>query len=103
SEMRDLMTGKNINVGASPAGDNVLVTVTGSPIDLEAGLQEAHILLKDGKVEEAAFKNWRLAVLQQIEEREKSAEFKAHEGLMDLLSGSDARRVPINRKQVEAL
>lgn len=103
SEMRDLMTGKNINVSAGPAGDHFLITITGSPIDLEAGLQETYLLLKEGKIEEAAFKNWRLAVLQQIEEREKLPQFKAAEAMEDLLSGGDPRRVFIGRKQVEAL
>lgn len=102
TEMRDLMTGKNINVGASAGGDHVMVTVTGSPLDLEAGLQKAHILLQDGKIEEAAFRNWRLATLQQIEEREKLPQFKAHEAMEQLLSGGDPRRVFQGRKEVEA-
>jgi zinc protease len=103
SEIRDLMTGKNINVGASPAMDHLLVTVTGSPLDLESGLQLAHLLLKDGKIEEAAYRNWRLATLQQIEEREKLPEFKAFEAMSELLSGGDPRRMPISRKNVEAI
>ncbi len=103
TEMRDLMTGKNINVGANPAGDHLLITITGSPLDLEAGLQKAHLLLKEGKIEEASFKNWRLATLQQIEEREKLPQFKAQEAMEDLLSGGDPRRVFIGRKQVEAI
>jgi zinc protease len=103
SEMRDLMTGKNINVGASAAGDHVLVTITGSPLDLEAGLQKAHILLKDGKIEEAAFKNWRLITLQQFEEREKLPQFKAFEAMEHLVTGSDPRRVPIGRREVDQI
>jgi zinc protease len=103
TEMRDLMTGKNINVGASPAGDHVLVTITGSPLDLETGLQKAHLLLKDGKIEEAAFRNWKLSTLQQIEEREKLPQFKAHEALEEMLSGGDPRRGFTGRKQVEAI
>jgi zinc protease len=103
SEMRDLMTGKNINVGASPAGDHVLITITGSPIDLEAGLQKAHLLLKDGKIEEAAFKNWKLITLQQIEEREKLPQFKAHEAMEELLTGNDPRRVFTGKKEVEQI
>ncbi len=103
TEMRDLMTGKNINVGASPAGDHFLVTITGSPLDLETGLQKAHLLLQEGKIEEAAFRNWRLATLQQIEEREKLPQFKAHEAMENMLSGGDPRRGFIGRKQVEAI
>jgi zinc protease len=103
SEMRDLMTGKNIGVSAGPAGDHVMVTVSGSPLDLETGLQEAHLLLTDGKIEETAFKNWKLATLQRIEEREKIPQFKAHEAMEDLLSGGDPRRTFPGKKEVEAI
>jgi zinc protease len=103
TEMRDLMIGKNINVGASPAVDHLLISVTGSPLDLEAGMQEAYLLLKDGKIEEAAFKNWRQIMERQIEEREKNPSAKASEALSDLLSGGDPRRLPLKRPQVDAL
>lgn len=103
SEMRDLMTGKNINVGASPSVDHLLITVTGSPLDLEAGLQQAYLLLKDGKIEDAAFKNWRQIMERQIEEREKNPSAKASEALVDLISGGDVRRLPLKRAQVDAL
>ncbi len=103
SEMRDLMTGRNINVSGGPAVDHFMITVTGSPLDLETGLQEAHLLLKDGKIEEAAFKNWRQIILQQLEEREKNPQFKAQEALVDMISSGDPRRVPMRRNQVEAL
>ena len=102
SEIRDLMTGKNISVSGGGGGDSFTITVTGSPVDLEAGLQLAHALLTDGKIEDSAFKNWKLASLRQLEQRERFPQFKAFEATEHLLSGSDPRRVPMNKEQVEA-
>jgi zinc protease len=103
SEIRDLMTGKNINVGAGGGGDTFTINVLGSPVDLETGLQLAYALLTDGKIEESAFKNWKLATLRQLEQRERFPQFKAFEATEHLLSGSDPRRVPITKERVEAL
>lgn len=103
SAFRDLMTGKNINVSASKGSDAFIVNVTGSPKDLETGLQAAHAVLTDGLIEEAAFKNWKLGTLQSIEQREKMPQFKASEAFSELLSGGDIRQIPIQKKHVEAL
>jgi zinc protease len=103
SRMRDFTTGKNISVSAGPAGDNFTVTVNGSPIDLEFGLQEAYALLTDGRIEDAAFKNWKLARLQQMVQREKLPAFKAQEAMEELLSNNDPRRGFLDKSEVEAL
>ncbi len=103
SVLRDLMTGKNISVSASPAGDHFAVHVTGSPKDLEIGLQKAHALLTEGVIEDSAFKNWRLSTLQNFVQRETMPQFKAYEAYEELFSGNDVRRMPLKKSQVEAL
>lgn len=103
TKIRDLMTGKNIHVSASGGGDTFTIHISGSPVDLETGLQLAHALLTDGRIEESAFKNWRLATLRQLEQRERFPQFKAFEATEHLLSGSDPRRVPITKDRVAAL
>ncbi|UCG32329.1 MAG: insulinase family protein [Phycisphaerales bacterium] len=116
TNIRDLMTGKNISVGTSvrsgrmgrrrggsslsQGGDAVMISVQGSPKDLEAGLQLAHALLTDGKIEEAAFKNWKLQTLQQLERMQKMPMFKAMEATADLLSGGDPRRTFLTAEEV---
>ena len=92
SKMRDLLTGKNIGVSGSPAGDHFLITVNGSPADLEIGMQEAYALLMDGRIEESAFKNWRLGSLQNWEQLQKLPRFKAQEAMEAVLSNNDPRR-----------
>ncbi len=59
------MTGKNVNVGSGMGGgrgaggghgntDSIMLSVSGSPDDLEAGMQLAHLLLTEPKVESVA-------------------------------------------------
>ncbi len=103
SHMRDLVTGKNISVGAGDGKDNFTITVSGSPLDFEFGMQEAYVLLTDGKIEDAAFKNWRMATLQQMVQREKLPQFKAQEAMEELLSNNDPRRGFLDKAEVEAL
>jgi zinc protease len=102
-QIRDFMTGRNINVSASNGDDHFGITVSGSPVDLESGLQLAHALLMDGKIEDAAFRNWKLGTLRRLEQRERLPHFKAVEALEHLLSNSDPRRVPTTKENVEAL
>lgn len=91
TNVNDLMTGKNISVRGGGGGDAFRVSVTGSPRDLETGLQLAHALLTDGKITEAAFKNWRLQSLQRIEMMRTMPMFRAFEASEDLLTGGDPR------------
>jgi zinc protease len=119
TNIRDIMTGKNISVGTGSGGgrrgrrgpgmsrgsDSVTISVQGSPADLETGLQLAHALLTDGKIEESAFKNWKLQTLQQLDRMQTMPRFKAMEAAADLLSGSDPRRTfptpdDVNRKSI---
>jgi zinc protease len=90
-----------------PGGDTLTVSVQGSPKDLEAGLQLAHALLTDGKIEESAFKNWKLRTLQMLERMQSMPMFQAMQAAADLLSGGDPRRrfpTPddVNRQSVTA-
>ena len=75
-----------------PGSDALTISVQGSPKDLETGLQLAHALLTDGKIEESAFTNWKLRSLQMIERMQTMPRFKAMEAAADLLSGGDPRR-----------
>jgi len=101
SNLRDLLTGKNINVRASADGDMFSIDVSGSPEDLEIGLQKVYAVLTDGKIEDAAFKNWKLSSLQQIEMMKTMPMFKAREAMEDLLSGGDPRRLLMTAQNVE--
>lgn len=101
SQVRDLMTGKNIRVIARPAGDTLMINLEGSPADLEAGLQEVYAVLTDGKIEEAAFNNWKLQLAQRLEMMDKAAQFRTSLALLELLGGGDPRLTPMTKEKLE--
>lgn len=91
SEIRDLMTGKNMRVTGAAAGDKFTLRLIGSPEDLEAGLQVARALLVDGKLEETAFENWKQMWMQQLQLIKSFPEFEAARALSRVISGNDPR------------
>lgn len=115
TDIRDLLTGKNIRVGGAGGGgrrgrgaqgggggeDAVTLTVSGSPADLMIGLELAHALLTDGKIEEAAFRNWKLGTLERMERMQTMPMFKAVEALAEMLSGGDPRAMMQTPEDVE--
>ncbi len=61
ADVRALLTGKNVSVnggggrrGGGDLADSVMLQVSGAPEDLETGMQLAHLLLTEPKVEEVA-------------------------------------------------
>ncbi len=103
TQMRDIMTGRNINVRPSGGADTFGLSVSGSPADVEMGLQKAHALLTAGRIEESAFDNWKLSTLQFIAMRETMPRFKAMEAMRDLVTGGDHRRSFLTEQNVAAL
>lgn len=107
NDITDLMTGENIRVRGNADGDAMVVSVSGSPEDLEKGLQLAHALLTDGKLEQSAFDNWKESALQRYKMFEKQPQFVAIRALRDVLSGGDPRLTMtdpdrINAQSIEA-
>ncbi|MFQ5591742.1 MAG: M16 family metallopeptidase [Phycisphaerae bacterium] len=103
NDMRDIMTGRNIHVSAENEHDSLTIYVTGAPRDLEAGLQQVYALLTDGRIEESAFNNWKLATLQEIEQKNRMPVFKGEAETFDLVTGSDPRLTFLTRERVNAL
>jgi zinc protease len=71
SDIRDLMTGKKVNVGGGGGGDGIAISINGSPEDLEDGFKLAYLMLTDPKIEPAALADWKTLQKQAIESREK--------------------------------
>lgn len=101
TNMRDIMTGTNISVGAGSGGDGFHIRVSGSPEDLEIGLQKAYALLTDGIIEDSAFDNWKKSTLQQLDMAQRFPGFKAQEAFLEILSGGDPRLTMMTKERVE--
>ncbi|NOX57933.1 MAG: insulinase family protein [Planctomycetes bacterium] len=104
TNVRDLMTGKTVHVRVGPTPDSMAMSVTGSPKELETGLQLAHALLTDGKIEESAVTVWKQQQSQQWTFAQSVPRFKAYEAMMEELSGKDPRlAVLLSKDHVEAI
>jgi len=101
TEIKDLLTGRNVSVQGGPSPDAFSLTVSGSPKDLEIGMQLAHALLTDGKIEQSAFDTWQPAMRQQLEYLQKVPEFRAFDALMKIPGGGDHRLLVPTLEQLD--
>jgi zinc protease len=110
TNIRDLMTGKNISVRGGASTDMMFLRITGDPDDLEPGLQLAHLLLADPVIEPAAFEQWKQAQIQGIEARKLSPDgalldlwhdsiYPPDEPRLRLLTKQDIDRLTIEQAQ----
>lgn len=104
TNIRDLMTGKKVNVGGGAGMDTMTLSINGSPSDIETGFQLAHLLLTDPVVEQAGFERWKTAQLQAIEGRKKDPQGLIQELVAQTVyPPSEARTQPLTAEQVNAL
>ncbi len=87
SDIRDLMTDKNVSVrgggggggrgrrgggGGGGGDDSITLSISGSPEDLESGFELAYLLLTEPRIESAAFTQFQVRSQQMIEEAERN-------------------------------
>jgi zinc protease len=100
--IRDLMTGKKIAVEGRMTDDTVVLSVAGSPEALEDGLQLAHVLLQEARIEPASVALWRDQKLQDLAAARTRIDSRAREAAALTLSGNDPRRALLTPEQVKA-
>ncbi|MFH0940193.1 MAG: insulinase family protein, partial [Planctomycetota bacterium] len=89
--IREMMTGKNVNVSGMASDDMLTLRISGSPKDLEEGFRLAYLLLTEGKIEDTALKLWKEKTLQNLAEQKTSVEAQLAERLQNLLMNDDPR------------
>jgi len=99
--IREMMTGKNVNVGGGSGDDSFSLSVNGSPKDLEEGLRQMYLMVTQGKLEESALKNWKDSTKQGIEEQKTSVESQLFMKTKQLLTGDDVRTAMLTTEQVD--
>jgi zinc protease len=104
NDIRSLMTGKKVNVGGNAGPAGVSLMVSGTPDELETGMQLAHLLLTDPKIEEAAFGRWKTAQVQSLLGMEKNPS-QLFSKLMAkaVYPAGEVRTQPLTKAQVDAL
>jgi len=103
TQIRDLMTGKKVQVDGGVGLDTVTVAVSGSPSDIETGLQLVYAVMTDGKVEQPAFDKWKKQTLQQLEMLKKMPQGHLMRAMEQTVYAGDIRLARLNEEQVEKL
>ncbi len=103
TQIEDLMTGKKVRVGGNIGVDDLTISVSGSPKDMETGMQLAYALLTDAKIEQAAFDNWKKLQLQRIEMMKTMVEGRLREAMGKVVYGGDIRLCPLTVDEVNKL
>ena len=101
TDIEDIMTGKNIRIAAQARDDTFSISATGSPIDLEAGLELAYAILTDGKIEQAAFDNWKERARQEWEDVSRQPGYQATFALRDMMGNGDPRLMPMSPERID--
>jgi zinc protease len=104
TQIRDLMTGKKVNTGGGAGADAFTLSVSGSPAELETGMQLAHLLLTDAKIEAPAFEQWKTRQTQAIAARKTQPQGLLAEIVADAtFPKGEARGRPLTVEQVDAV
>jgi zinc protease len=100
--IRDFLTGKKVGVGGRMTEDALVLEVSGAPEALEEGLQLAHLLLQDARLEPPSVALWKQQQLQTLESMRSRIESRVREAAGLVQSGHDVRRATLTPEQVQA-
>ena len=103
TQINDLMLGKNVRIGAGTDDDRFIISISGTPEDLESGFQLAHLLLKEGQVSPQGLKLLQDSLRQGIALFPSNSNMKLSEKLGLMMSGNDARFKFVTTEQVDNL
>lgn len=103
TDIRDLITGKQFRLGGQAQSDVLAIRLSGSPADIETGLQLAYALLTDGRLEPSAFQVWSQSTIEELQKGETQPQFHLVRAMRQVLGGGDPRLEILTPDQVKAL
>ncbi len=103
TQIRDLMTGRKVQFNGNIGADTLTISFTSSPGDLEFGMELAYALLTDGRVEKAAFNNWKRLRLQRLEMMNTMVQGQLRKALDEVFFAGDVRLCELNAEQIGRL
>lgn len=102
NNIRDLMTGLKVRVGGGAGADALSLSVSGSPADLEQGMQLAYLLLTSPVIEKSSFDQWRQQRVLQIQQSMMVPQGQFMDAMAEaLLPEAEVRVRPLTVAQVE--
>ncbi|MBM3225124.1 MAG: insulinase family protein, partial [Candidatus Tectomicrobia bacterium] len=102
TDIRDLMTGKKVTAEGRLTEDTVGLSIAGVPEALEDGLQLAHVLLQEARLEPASVHLWKERKLQELASIRTRIDARVREAAALTISGNDLRRALLTPAQVQA-
>jgi len=104
NDIRSLMSGSKVRVSPRGGNDAIGIAIGGQPEDFETGLQLAHLLLTEPRIEASAFEDWKTASLQAIEAAEKDPTQTFSRLVADAIyPEGEVRTRPLTAEQVKAV
>lgn len=103
TEVADLLTGKTVSIDGGISRDTLTLQLSANNKDLPTGLQLAHALLTDGKLEQAGVDDWKKAQLQAIAQKARQPAGQLQKALARTVYGDDPRFRPLTLENVKAL
>lgn len=103
TQIRDLMTGKKISVGGGFGSDSLNFAVSGSPRELDTGMQLLYALITDSKLEQAAFDEWKKSSLLAYEESLKGLQGLVRHTIDKTVMANDPRFVSLTPEVINRI
>jgi zinc protease len=103
TQIRDILTGRNITMAARSDTDAVQLRLVSSTADLREAFRLLHLMLTQPLVEQSALQRWKEETAQAIDRRAMDVEAQAGEELQALLTGGDIRARPLRHNEVSRL
>ncbi len=103
TDIRDLITGKQFRLWGQAQTDVLAIRLSGSPADIETGLQLTYALLTDGRLEPSAFDVWSQSTIEDLQQGETQPQFRLIRIMREVMGGGDPRLKLLTPEQVSAL
>jgi zinc protease len=95
TDLTNLLTGKQISLGASAGDAYLTLSLRASPDEIEEAFRLLHLMLTQGRVDKTALERWQKQMALQLPQMETSVQARAQFAWRDLLNGDDVRtRIP---------
>lgn len=100
--IRNFMNGKKVSVTGNMTADTLTLNVSGAPEALEDGLQLAHLLLQDAKIEPPSVTLWKQERLQSLAAFQTNIRARVQAAARLALSHDDPRLAVLSADQITA-
>ncbi|MBC7773750.1 MAG: insulinase family protein [Pyrinomonadaceae bacterium] len=102
--IRELLAGKELEVGGGPGVDNLMFGVNGKAATIESGLQVAYLAMTDPFIEPPALDQWRKSNLTEAENRDKDPKAIFNEAVFGVMfPPNEVRLRPLSKAELDKL